>query len=606
MNPRLPYLREKTSKLTASPGVYIMKNSKSDIIYIGKAKNLRNRVTSYFRENPDHTPKVAAMVSNVYDYDFIVTDSEYEALVLECSLIKQHKPKYNILLKDDKGYHYIRISDEEYPRITNEKNTLASGKYLGPYTSGFITKEAVSEANRVFMLPTCHKKFPQDIGKGRPCLNYHIKTCMGVCRGKISREEYVKAVEQAVEFIRNGSSRSVERMEAEMNEAAENLEFEKAAMLRDRIAAVKKAAEKQKIINSGVDSADIIGIAEYYEGVYVSVLMYRENRLYDKAVFELDKPDSNEDILEQFMQSFYYGRQDIPRTVIADHLPENAELITEMLEKQSEHKVKLHVPQKGKLLDLLRLSKNNSAEYAAIQNDRTGREVIALEQLARSLGLEKPPRYIEAYDISNLSSESMVAGMVVFEDGRPLKKAYKRFTVKEQELQNDYGSMHEVLRRRLMHIVEQEGDEYFTRTPDLILLDGGRGHVNAVAPILRELGLNIPLFGMVKDSKHRTRAIATEGKEIQINSLRSAFDLVTRIQDEVHRYSVAFMHSKHKKKTYSSELLTVKGIGEKKAAKIMMKYKTKANLLQASPQELAVTAGVNIDIAMELWKVLHN
>ncbi|MGB4092603.1 MAG: excinuclease ABC subunit UvrC [Ruminococcus flavefaciens] len=606
MNPRLPYLRDKTSKLTVSPGVYIMKNKKSDIIYIGKAKNLHNRVSSYFRENPDHTPKVAAMVSNVYDYDFIVTDSEYEALLLECSLIKQHKPKYNILLKDDKGYHYIRISDEEYPRITNEKNTLQPGRYLGPYTSGFITKEAVSEANRVFMLPTCHRKFPQDIGKGRPCLNYHIKMCMGVCRGRISREEYNNAVEQAVEFIRSGSAQSVERMEEEMNQAAENLEFEKAAMLRDRITAVKKAAEKQKMINSGVDSADIIGIAEYYDGVYVSVLMYRENRLYDKAVFELEKPDGVEDLLSQFMQNFYYGKQDVPKTVIIGHMPEDAELITAMMEQQSGRRTKLHVPQKGRQLELLRLAKNNSAEYAAIKNDRTGKEVIALEQLAKSLGLAKPPRYIEAYDISNLSSESMVAGMVVFEDGRPLKKAYKRFTVKEQELQNDYGSMHEVLKRRLMHIVNQEGDEYFTRTPDLILLDGGKGHVNAVAPILRELGLNIPLFGMVKDNKHRTRAIATGGREIQINGLRSAFDLVTRIQDEVHRYSVAFMHSKHKKKTYSSELLTVKGIGEKKAAKLMMKYKTRANLLQATPDELAVTAGVNITVAEELWRILHN
>ena len=606
MNPRLPYLRDKTSKLTVSPGVYIMKNKKSDIIYIGKAKNLHNRVSSYFRENPDHTPKVAAMVSNVYDYDFIVTDSEYEALLLECSLIKQHKPKYNILLKDDKGYHYIRISDEEYPRITNEKNTIQPGRYLGPYTSGFITKEAVSEANRVFMLPTCHRKFPQDIGKGRPCLNYHIKMCMGVCRGRISREEYNNAVEQAVEFIRSGSAQSVERMEEEMNQAAENLEFEKAAMLRDRITAVKKAAEKQKMINSGVDSADIIGIAEYYDGVYVSVLMYRENRLYDKAVFELEKPDGVEDLLSQFMQNFYYGKQDIPKTVIIGHMPEDAELITAMMEQQSGRRTKLHVPQKGRQLELLRLAKNNSAEYAAIKNDRTGKEVIALEQLAKSLGLDKPPEYIEAYDISNLSSESMVAGMVVFEDGRPLKKAYKRFTVKEQELQNDYGSMHEVLKRRLMHIVNQEGDEYFTRTPDLILLDGGKGHVNAVAPILRELGLNIPLFGMVKDNKHRTRAIATGGREIQINGLRSAFDLVTRIQDEVHRYSVAFMHSKHKKKTYSSELLTVKGIGEKKAAKLMMKYKTRANLLQATPDELAVTAGVNITVAEELWRILHN
>ena len=605
MNPRLPYLRNKTSRLTQSPGVYIMRNSENTIIYIGKAKNLHNRVSSYFRENPDHLPKVAAMVSNVYDYDFIVTDSEYEALVLECSLIKQHKPKYNILLKDDKGYHYIRISDGEYPRITTEKNTKQPGKYLGPYTSGSVTKEAVNEVNRVFMLPTCHKKFPQDFGKGRPCLNYHIKTCMGLCRGKISSQVYRDTVEQAIDFIKSGSAQSVERMEAEMNEAAEVLDFEKAALLRDRIAAVKKAAEKQKIINSGVDSADVIGIAEYYAGIYISVLMYREDRLYDKAVFGFDKAESGEDILGSFMMQFYYGRNDIPKTVIIDHEPEDIGLLNELMEKQSGHKVTLHVPQRGRQLELLRLAKNNSAEYAALKNDRTGKEVIALEQLAKSLGLAKPPKYIEAYDISNLSSESMVAGMVVFEDGRPLKRAYKRFTIKEQEQQNDYGSMQEVIRRRLMHIITGEGDEYFTRTPDLILLDGGKGHVHAIQPVLRELGLDIPLFGMVKDDKHRTRAIAAGGKEIQINSLRAVFDLVTRIQDEVHRYSVSFMHSRHKKKTYSSELLTVKGIGEKKAEKILIKYKTKENLKQASPEELAVTAGVNTEIAMELWKVIQ-
>ena len=605
MNPRLPYLRNKTSRLTQSPGVYIMRNSENDIIYIGKAKNLHNRVSSYFRENPDHLPKVAAMVSNVYDYDFIVTDSEYEALVLECSLIKQHKPKYNILLKDDKGYHYIRISDGEYPRITTEKNTKQSGKYLGPYTSGSVTKEAVNEVNRVFMLPTCHKKFPQDFGKGRPCLNYHIKTCMGLCRGKISSKVYKDTIEQAIDFIKSGSAQSVERMEAEMNAAAEELDFEKAALLRDRIAAVKKAAEKQKIINSGVDSADVIGIAEYYAGIYISVLMYREDRLYDKAVFGFDKAESGEDILGSFMMQFYYGRNDIPKTVIIDHEPEDIGLLNELMEKQSGHKVTLHVPQRGRQLELLRLAKNNSAEYAALKNDRTGKEVIALEQLAKSLGLAKPPKYIEAYDISNLSSESMVAGMVVFEDGRPLKRAYKRFTIKEQEQQNDYGSMQEVIRRRLMHIITGEGDEYFTRTPDLILLDGGKGHVHAIQPVLRELGLDIPLFGMVKDDKHRTRAIAAGGKEIQINSLRAVFDLVTRIQDDVHRYSVSFMHSRHKKKTYSSELLTVKGIGEKKAEKILIKYKTKENLKQASPEELAVTAGVNNEIAMELWKVIQ-
>ncbi|MCM1131893.1 MAG: excinuclease ABC subunit UvrC [Ruminococcus flavefaciens] len=603
MNPRLPYLREKTSRLTASPGVYIMKNSKGDIIYIGKAKNLKKRVTSYFRENPDHTPKVSAMVSNVNDYDFIVTDSEYEALVLECSLIKQHKPKYNILLKDDKGYHYIRISDDEYPRITDEKNMSAGGKYFGPYTSSTVAREAVSEANRVFMLPTCRKVFPRDFRKERPCLNYHIKNCMGVCTGRISRETYCKAVEDAVDFIKSGSASSVERMEQEMYTASENLDFEKASVLRDRIIAVKKASEKQKILNSGVNNADVIGIAEAYDSVYISVLIYRNERLFDKAVFELEKSDG--DILSDFIYQFYHGRNDIPKVIIADHVPDDIELINEFLSRQSGRNVKLHQPQKGRLADLLSLAKSNSAEYIALKQSRTGKEVIALEQLGKILGLAHPPKYIEAYDISNLSSESMVAGMVVFEDGRPLKKAYRHFNIKEQQYQNDYGSMHEVLKRRLTHIVNGDGDEYFSRTPDLILLDGGAGHVNAVVPILKELGLDIPVFGMVKDSKHRTRAIATGGQEIQINNLQSAFNLVTQIQDEVHRFSVSFMHGKHKKKTYSSELLAVRGIGEKKLARLMMKYRTRESLAGATVEELAKTAGISTETAIELWRVIH-
>ncbi|MBR0141497.1 MAG: excinuclease ABC subunit C, partial [Ruminococcus sp.] len=375
MNPRLEYLREKTGKLTSSAGVYIMKNKDSEIIYIGKAKNLKNRVTSYFREHPDHTPKVSAMVSNVYDYDFIVTDSEYEALLLECSLIKQHKPKYNILLKDDKGYHYIRISDDEYPKITAEKNTLQKGRYLGPYTSGFIVRETVNEANKIFMLPTCNKKFTENMRKSRPCLNYHIKTCMGVCTGKINRETYLNAVNQAVDFIKTGSPQTVEKMEQEMNTAAENLDFERAAVLRDRIIAVKKISEKQKIINSGADSADIIGIAEFYDGIYVSVLIYRENRLYDKAVFELERTDKDEDILNTFMIGYYNGKSDIPKMIITDHIPEDNELIEKMLEKNSGHKIKINQPQKGKLFELLRLAKNNSAEYAALKNNRTGNEI---------------------------------------------------------------------------------------------------------------------------------------------------------------------------------------------------------------------------------------
>ncbi len=605
MSPRIPYLREKTSKLTASSGVYIMKDKDENIIYIGKAKNLHKRVSSYFRENPNHTPKVSAMVSNVHDYDFIVTDTEYEALLLECSLIKQHKPKYNILLKDDKGYHYIRISDDEYPRITAEKNTLQSGRYLGPYTSGTVAKETVDEANRVFMLPTCNKKFPQDCRKSRPCLNYHIKMCMGVCTGKIDRKEYRDIIKQAENFMKNGSAESVKRMEKEMNRASENLDFEKAAVLRDRINAVRKASEKQKIINSSINNADIIGTAESYNGVYISVLIYRQNRLFDKAVFEFDKPDSDEDILSQFMMQYYYNKTDIPKMIIADHIPSDYPLIEEMLNNQSGSKVTLQTP-KGRQTELLRLAKNNSAEYAAIKDNRTGKEIIALEQLGQVLGLDKPPQYIEAYDISNLSSESIVAGMVVFENGRPLKKAYRRFTIKEIQYQNDYESMYEVLTRRLKHIINQDGDEYFRRTPDLILLDGGKGHVNTITALVRELGLDIKVFGMVKNDKHRTRAIASGGREIQINNLHPAFMFITNIQDEVHRFSVNYMHSKHNKKTYLSELTSVRGIGEKKSEKIFMKYKTKDNLKNATPEDIAVTAGINIETAHELWEIIQN
>lgn len=605
MNKKLPYLREKTSKLTTAPGVYIMKDKNNNIIYIGKAKNLHRRVSSYFRENPDHTAKVSAMVSNVNDYDFIVTNSEYEALLLECSLIKQHQPKYNILLKDDKGYHYIRISDDQYPRITAEKNTLKSGVYSSPYTSGLIARETVNEVNRVFKLPTCNRKFPQDFRKQRPCLNYHIKNCMGVCTGKISRSEYLTIIEQAKSFIKNGSSESIERMEKEMNQASENLDFEKAIMLRDRIASIKKSAQKQKIIDNSIENADIIATSEFDDKIYVSVLMYRNNRLYDKTVIEFGN-NSDDDILNSFIMQYYYNREDIPKTIIVEYLPEDYNLIQEMVNNRHGKKVTFSIPKKGNQMELLKLAKNNNAEYVALQNNRTGKEITALEQLGKLLGLKKTPEYIEAYDISNLSNESIVAGMVVFENGRPLKKAYKRFTVKQIQYQNDYESMYEVLTRRLMHIINQEGDEYFRRTPDLILLDGGKGHVSTITELIQDLGLNIPVFGMVKNDKHRTRAIASEGREIQINNLQSAFMLVTRIQDEVHRYSVSYMHSKHKKKTYLSELTTVKGIGEKKSEKLLIKYKTKDNLKKATPEELAQTIGINLSTALELWEVIQN
>lgn len=606
MNCRLSFLREKTAKLTTSPGVYLMKNQKSEIIYVGKAKNLKNRVTSYFRESADHTPKVASMVEHVYDYDFIVTDSEYEALVLECSLIKQHQPKYNILLKDDKGYSYLCFSDEPYPRLTAEKNKSKKGEYLGPYMSGYITRETARETNRVFRLPTCHKRFPEDFKKTRPCLNYHIHQCMGVCRGNISQAAYAEQIRQAKEYIQMGSVDSVKRMREEMEKAAEQLDFERAAILRDRIAAVKKAGETQKILDATLDEADVIAMAEHGGMQCISILRYRGRRLFDKEVFFFqEKNTTREELMESYLAQYYeQHRTEIPRTVIMEFFLSDAEMYEKLLQTYAERKVKIIVPQRGNLCQYVQLSKNNANEELALKFGRTGKEVQALEELGQVLGLQKAPQYIEAYDISNLSSTSMVCGMVVFENGRPLKKAYKRFRMKEYLTQDDYGCMREAITRRLQHYVAQD-EEGFSRLPDLILLDGGQGHVNTIAPIVTQFGLHIPLFGMVKDQKHRTRAISGSGGEISLSANRAAFHLLTQIQDEVHRFSVAYMHSLHSKSSYQLALTKVHGIGEKKAQKLLLHYKTLANMKNASVQELAKIAGVKKEIAEELHAMIQ-
>ncbi len=607
MNVRLPFLREKTAKLTTSPGVYIMKNKSGEIIYIGKAKNLRNRVVSYFREGADHTPKVSSMVSNVYDYNFIVTDSEYEALVLECSLIKQHQPKYNILLKDDKGYSYIRISDEAYPRITAEKNKEKSGKYLGPYMSGNVPRETISEVNRVFRLPTCNKKFPEDFRKGRPCLNYHINLCSGVCQGKISRKEYSETIEQAIEYIKGGSEESAKRMQNEMEDAAERLDFERAAVLRDRINAIHKAGETQKIFDSDVEEADVIASADNSGSQCVSILIYRSRRLFDKQTFFFNEEEyDGSALLQSFIEQYYHGGRDVPKNIYVDSVIPDSEMLEKWLTSLAGTRVYIHMPQRGTLVRFVELSKNNAAEELALRAGRTAKEVKALETLGSVLGLKSAPLYIEAYDISNLSSSSIVAGMIVFENGRPLKKAYKRFSFPEKNSPDDYACMQETLRRRLTHLIEQDGDEWFKRKPDLILLDGGTGHVNAVRSVLKSMNLDIPLFGMVKDNKHRTRAIAAEGGEIAISKHMDAFNLITQIQDEVHRFSISYMRTRHKKASYELELTSIRGIGVKKAQKLLLYYKTKENMKRADAAELAKIAGVNLQIGKELYKIIQN
>lgn len=604
-NPCLPYLRDKTSKLTEKPGCYIMKDSGGKIIYVGKAKNLKHRVTSYFRKGQDHLPKVWKMVSLVRDYDFIVTDSEFEALVLECSLIKQYSPKYNILLKDDKGYSYIRVSNEEYPRLTAALQKEDDGaQYIGPYISSYSVKQAVDEANRVFMLPTCTKQFPRDLGKSRPCLNCFIKQCMGVCKGEISAEDYRRVVQQAVEYIKSGSQASVERLTEQMNAAAEALDFEQAAKLRDRIAAIKKAAEGQKIVSDDLRDMDIFAVSENADRACGSVLMYRGGRLFDKYSAPLGMTDLGSAMREGFITEFYSARSEIPKDILLDEPIENAELLERYLSDKCGHRVHISVPQRGALLRLTTLAKSNASEHLSLRVGRTGKEITALEELAKALGLEKPPQFIECYDISNFGSSDMTCGMVVYENGRPCKRFYRKFAIKTVHEQNDYACMCEAVERRFKRYLEGE-DEGFSTLPDLILLDGGKGHVATVTPVVRALGINVPIYGLVKDSKHRTRAATASDREISLTSYRRAFALVTAIQDEVHRYAITFTKARHKKNSFALGLTSVKGIGEKKAQKLMTEYKTRAALEDATEYELAKTAGVNAATAAELYKYIH-
>ena len=600
-NPRLPYLRDKTAKLSHLPGCYIMKNKAGTIIYIGKAKNLHNRVSSYFRDS-EHLPKVAKMVSNVYDYDFIVTDSEYEALVLENSLIKQHKPKYNILLKDDKGYTYIKISDEDFPRITREMQKKGEGEFIGPYTSGLTSSQTVAEVNRVFMLPTCKRVFPRDFGKERPCLNFQIKRCIGLCRGCFTKEDYRAIIDEARYYIKSGSTASVESLTEQMELAAENLEFERAAMLRDRIAAIARAAETQKVFATDVPDCDVIALARNGALSCIAVLNYRDGKLTDKSDFMLGETEDDTVTREDFLTQYYAYGGKIPKVIYIDAEIESAELMERFFREKSGHAVHINVPKRGEMLSLVKMAKQNAQEKLSISVGRSGREIATLEELAKLLGLPKPPLYIECYDISNLASTSMVGGMVVLDNGRPAKRYYKKFNIKTVAEQNDYASMQEVLHRRFENYFDPEcKDTGFATMPDLIFLDGGRGHVAAVAPMLRDMGVTAPVYGLVKDDRHRTRAVvAPDGGEIVISKNRAVFGLLTRLQDEVHRYTITFQAKKHKAQTFESELTKISGIGPKKAQALFTTFKTKQQIKEATPEEIASAMKISVEKAQEV------
>lgn len=600
MNERLPYLREKANKLPLTPGVYQMKDSGGKIIYIGKAKALKNRVSSYFRAIESHNPKTYRLVQNINDFDFIVTPTELDALVLEASLIKLHSPKYNILLKDDKGYNYIKISGEDYPKITYALQTDdKKAEYIGPYTSGYTVKQAVEEANKLFMLPTCTRKFPRDFGKERPCLNFHIGRCMGVCKGKISPDEYKKSVNQAISYIKNGSKQSIERLTKEMEEYAEKLEFEKAAKLRDRIAAIQKAELTQHIYSSKNTDYDVVAAAVNMDKCSVAVVKYRGGRLIDKENFFIGEENDSSQTREEFLVEYYSDKAEMPKEIYIDTEIEGKELLESYFTDRYKHKVSIIVPKRGEGLTQVTLAKSNAEEYLSLRVGRTAKEISALEDLKNILGLSKTPEIIESYDISNMGEETRVAGMVVFKNGRPFKQGYKKFNIKYVQGIDDYACMQEVVERRIRRYLD--GDEGFAPLPDLILLDGGKGHVAAVKEILDKLNVQINLYGLVKDDKHRTRAIAKEGGEIQVNSNKNVFTLITRIQDEVHRFSINFQRKQHKKKQYELELTRVHGIGEAKAMTLLKEYKTKKAMKEATAEQLAQTAKISREVAEELY-----
>lgn len=602
---RLEYLREKSNRLPMRPGVYQMKDKSGKIIYIGKAKLLKNRVTSYFHAVEAHNAKTYKLVSVIYDFDFIVCDTELDALVLEASLIKLHTPKYNILLKDDKGYSYFRVTGGDYPRIMHSfRNDDPASTYIGPYMSSWTVTQTCEECNRIFMLPTCNKVFPRDIGKERPCLNYHIKRCMGVCKGGISAEEYGAIIAQAVDYIRNGSRESVERLTAEMNEAAENLEFEKAAKLRDRIAAIERAANVQSIRPGRDITCDVFALSHNSGLTAAAVVKYRGGQLIDKENYFIGDEGETEFMRGEFMMRYYENGREIPGLILLDGDTEDNALLGEYFRGIAGHKVEITVPKRGENLVLTTLAKSNADEYLALRVGRTSREITALQDLQKLLGLKKIPVLIESYDISNMGEQTRVAGMITYKNGRPHKAGYRKFNIKDVAGIDDYACMQEVLRRRFTHYIE--GDESFSELPDLILLDGGKGHVAAVREVFDDMNIDVPLFGLVKDDKHRTRAVAADGGEIQVNANKNLFKLLTEIQDEVHRFSINYQRKRHKMTQYELELTRIKGIGEKKALALLKEFKTKQGIKAASVEQLMEAAKINRDTAEDLYLYIQN
>ena len=579
-------LKDKALSLPYAPGVYIMRNKDDKVIYVGKAKKLKNRVSQYFQNTASHTPKTRLMVSHIDHFDVIVAASEFEALVLECSLIKRYSPKYNILLKDDKGYPYLRLDMREiYPRITMVSKIADDGAgYYGPYGSRGVTQDVMEAIRLTLKLPDCKKEFPRDIGKDRPCLNYHMNQCAGWCQEGKSSVEYRALAEQARQLLLGNYKTVAGEIREQMLTAADNLEFELAASLRDRLNAVENLGKKQLVTAGTLADTDVIGYAQTEAKACFAVLHFSGGNLLDKDYEVFPLPDDKETAVSSLMKQYYLSRGLAPKRVLLPFDIEDAELFSQLLEQQYGRKPHLRVPQRGDNVRLVELACKNAYEEAERVTSREEKSLGTLNLLGKMLAME-PPRRIESFDISNISGTDIVASMVVYEDGKPKKKDYKRFKIEALTNQDDYASMAQVVRRRFSHY--KAGDEGFDQAPDLLLIDGGIAHAKVAVEALEQLGLRMNVFGMVKDDRHRTRALVTpEGQEIGIDSNQTVFAFIGNIQEETHRFAITYHRQLRSKHLRYSELDSIPGIGPKRKQELLKKYKSITAISQAPLQEL--------------------
>ncbi len=585
-------LLEKANKLPMLPGVYIMLDAEGKVIYVGKAKKLKNRVTSYFRGS--HLPKVEAMVQKVCDFNVIVVNSEFESLILENSLIKQHQPHYNILLKDDKGYPFIRLDKKaQYPRFSITNTAKKDGAlYFGPFGGRSVTHDIIDTVSKAVGLATCSKRFPRDIAKDRPCLNYHMGNCRGWCRGELAPEEYRLSIEQACLILSGRTSQLIDDLTAKMNEASEQLRFETAAELRDRIRAIQSVSNKQKVIATAFADTDAVGFVRGAKSCFV-VLHFNDGSLTGKDFELVDEPlEGDAEAISAFIRQYYSARGSMPKNILLREIPEDAEALEQLFEQISGRKVSLESPQRGDRLRLVERAEMNASEEILRATTVQQRRTNTLVWLQRTLNLPEYPARIESFDVSNLGDTGIVAAMTVHKDGKPLKKDYRKFRIHDLDIRDDYASMTQAVYRRFSHL--KNGDRGFNEIPQLLLIDGGVTHAAAAEHALRELEItDIPVFGMVKDDRHRTRALVTSaGKEICINGNPAAFSLIGNIQEETHRFAIEYQRSL-RNESFASELSRIPGVGAVRKNQLLNHFKTIKAIKNADAEQLSAVVPKN-------------